>query len=278
MRYLAAAMLLAASACAGNRAVPVSGIAPDNALALRAPEVVDTTSILKQLTKTVTIGSTVDAKNGDKAPHALLIANVTNGKIKKGQIVVCNFASKSNAAGAGTSIELLNAKAGSTPVQFAQNAAAKGCAAMGITVADTVFDAAFDGKSIAQFDSSGTYTKIANKNVVAPFGATYWSIGRLYPRLILFATDASKGTVLRMDFTQGLPPQVTPIIVGFAVNKKPGASALGPSGLSYNVKTDTLYVVDGVNNTVVAIKNIGQDILAPAAITVQPGGKTFTYK
>jgi hypothetical protein len=268
-------MILATSACAGNRAVPASGIGADNAFAVSAPDAVDTTSILKQLTTTVTIGSTVDAKNGDKAPHALLVARASGGKIKKGQIVACNFSNKSNAAGQGTTIEVLNAKAGSSPTQIAQNAAAKGCAALGITAANTLLDATFGGKSIAQFDATGAYTKIANKNIVAPFGATYSSIGHPYPRLILFATDASKGTVLRIDMTTGV--SVTPIATGFAVNKKPGTSALGPSGLSYNVKTDTLYIVDGVDNTVIAFKNVGQGILLANAVTVLPGGKTFKY-
>jgi hypothetical protein len=276
-RYLVAATILATSACAGIHAVPTSGIGPESALAVAAPDAVDTTSILKQLTKTVLIGSTVDAKNGDKAPHGLLIARTGSANIKKGQLVACNFSNKSNAAGKGTTIEALNAKAGSAPTQLAQNAAAAGCAALGITQANTLLDATFSAKSIASFDSTGAYAKIKSRNIVAPFGATYSSIGHPYPRLILFATDAAKGTILRIDMTNPGPPQVTPVASGFAVNKKGGTAALGPSGLSYNVKTDTLYIVDGVDNTLIAFKKFGQDILLTNAVTVLPGGKTFKY-
>lgn len=280
-RYLVAAIILATPACAaGNRTVPTSALAPQSSFAVTARGAVDTTSILKLLTKTVTIGSTVDAKNGDKAPHALLVAKKSVGKIKAGQILACNFTNKSNDAGAGTSLELLSAKAGSKAVQFAQNVAAKGCAGLGITANNTVYDSTFAAKSIAQFDSSGAYTKLANSNIVAPFGAAYSLVGPPpYQSSILFATDASKGTVLRIDFANASsPPLVRAIIKGFPVNKKSGVAALGPSGLSYDYKTDTLYIVDGVDNTVVQVKTIGANILETGAITVLPGGKTFKYK
>jgi len=51
----------------------------------------DTTSILKLLTKDVTIGSTVDPANGDKGPRAVTVVQGSGGKLKKGQLLVCNF-------------------------------------------------------------------------------------------------------------------------------------------------------------------------------------------
>ncbi len=279
-RYLVAAAILATSACAGTHAVPTAGLGPDSAFVVTVPDAVDTKSILKQLTKTVTIGSTVDATNGDKAPHGLLIAKIGTSKIKKGQLVVCNFSNKSNAAGQGTTIEALNAKAGSTSVQVTQNSAAKGCAALAVTMGGTVIDAAFSSKLIATFDTTGTYTAIKSskkgRSIVEPFGAAYGQTKGLYPSLIIFATDASTGQLLSIDITNFPYFSVTPIATGFAVNKKAGAAALGPAGLSYNAKTDTLYVVDGVDNTLVAISG-ATNIRLTNAVTVLPGGKTFKY-
>ena len=61
-RCLIAATLLATSACAGNRSIPAAGMGADNASFVRVPDAgVDTTSVLKALTKNVTIGSTIDA-------------------------------------------------------------------------------------------------------------------------------------------------------------------------------------------------------------------------
>jgi hypothetical protein len=284
-RYFVAALLLATSACGGNHAVPVSGIAPDAGFEARGAGTVDTTSILKQLAKTVTIGSTVDAKNGDKAPHGLMIAKTNTGKIKKGQLVACNYSNKSNAAGLGTTIEALNAKAGSKALQVAQNAAAKGCAALS-TSGSVVFDATFSGKSIASYDVNGSYAAIKSDktgSIVEPFGTAFGSTGGLYPTLVLFATDASTGQLLSIDVTNfpstpPSPPLVTPIVQGFAVNKKAGIAALGPAGLSYNAKIDTIYVVDGVDNTLIAIKGAASNLREAGAVTVLPGGKTFKYK
>ena len=104
---LATVMALATSACGGNGAVPsnaaVAGAAPAGA----APPA-DTTSILKLLTKNVTIGSTVDPTNGDMGPRAVSVVQYSFGKLKKGQVLVCNFEDSSGTAGNGTTIEQFN--------------------------------------------------------------------------------------------------------------------------------------------------------------------------
>ena len=74
--------------------------------------------------------------------------------------------------------------------------------------------------------------------------------------------------------------KVTQVITGFGVNKGSGWSALGPSGIQYNstrigtLCNDTLYIVDGVDNTVVAVSN-ASNLLEKDEIVVQPGGKKF---
>ncbi len=247
-------------------------IAPDAA--------VDTTSILKKLTKNVTIGTTVDAKNGDKTPHGVVIAPFTNGSVKKGQIIACNFSNKAGQAGTGTTIEALNAKAGSTPVRLVQNNAFKGCGALGINAGDTLFGSAFTNKLVATFDATNNfqYAKTTSPAIVAPFGTTYADIkqGGGYDQIVIYTTDAKTGSLLRLDTNMGGPPpySVTAIATGFAINKKAGLAALAPSGLAYNQKTDTLYIVDGVNGVVVALSPM-KNILAKNAVTVLPGGKTF---
>jgi hypothetical protein len=73
---------------------------------------------------------------------------------------------------------------------------------------------------------------------------------------------------------------VTQVISGFATNKGSGWSLLGPSGIQYNSQrtgslcNDTLYIVDGVDNTIVAVSN-ASNLLGKDEIVVQPGGKTF---
>jgi len=280
-RYLAAALVLAASACAGNRSLPAASGTDGAPFALRAPSSnVDTTSILNALKKTVAIGSTVDPKNGDNGPHGLAIASTSYGKLKKGDLVACNFDNKAKAAGQGTTLEALAPVAGSKPATFAQNAAVKGCAAVALTGSNEAWGAGFGAKSVTLFDQTGAFSQaVKNAAIVAPFGETYAKISAFgssaYPELVVFAGDASTGSILRIDVTNLPSVMVTVIAKGFAVNKKSGTAAFGPSGLQYDAKANTLYVVDGANDTVVAFTNAG-NILLKNAITVNAGGKTFS--
>ena len=111
---LATAMALTASACGGNGAVPSNaGVA--GAASRAAVPATDTTSILKLLTKNVTIGSTVDPKNGDKGPRAISVVQSNFGELKAGHVLVCNFEDSSGKAGNGTTIEQFEPVASSKP-------------------------------------------------------------------------------------------------------------------------------------------------------------------
>ena len=161
-----------------------------------------------------------------------------------------------------------------------QNAAFKGCGALGITQGDTIYGSAFSNKLVATFDASNQFqfAKTSNKLIVAPFGTTYADIRQPggYDQLNIYTTDAKTGSLLLLQTTNDISPPypVTQLATGFAVNKKAGLAALAPSGLAYNQKTDTLYIVDGVNNVVVSFSPM-QNLLEKNSVTVLPGGKTF---
>jgi hypothetical protein len=108
------------------------------------------------------------------------------------------------------------------------------------------------------------------------------SCGLAYAPEDIYVSDAKTGAVIKLakpPVSSG-PATETQVIAGFAVNKGSGWSALGPSGIQYNATrtgslcNDTLYMVDGVDNTVVAISNASQ-LLAKNEIVVEPGGKKF---
>ena len=76
----------------------------------------DTTSILKRDTKDIVIGSTVDARNGDRGPRSLYVVPCNcSGVLKQGQLVTCNFDNKAGTAGDGTTIEVLDPTSKSKP-------------------------------------------------------------------------------------------------------------------------------------------------------------------
>jgi hypothetical protein len=279
---LIAGALFATSACGGNTTVP-SGVAGSNSGSQVASSIVpnDTTSILKKLTKDVEIGSTVDPKNGDMGPRAISLVRSTF-KLKKGQLLVCNFDDSAGTAGKGTTIEVLDPKAHSKPVTFTQNTKLEGCDGDAVTPTNNVYGAGLLSGHVPQFTPAGKLNVTYGSPIQAPFADADAFCGLAYAPEDIYVSDSKTGSIIKLSF---LPisrgkAKMTEVIAGFGVNKGSGWSVLGPSGIQYdsrrtgNLCNDTLYVVDGVNNTVVAVSN-ASNLLQKDEIVVQPGGKKF---
>ncbi len=276
---LIAGTLLATSACGGNTTVP-SGAAQVSALSAGSVVPNDTTSILKKLTKDVDIGSTVDSKNGDMGPRAISLVRSTFG-LKKGQLLVCNFEDSAGAAGKGTTIEILNPKPHSKPATFTQSAKVKGCDGDAVTENNHVYGAGMLGGLVSQFDQNGSLQKSYGSHIEAPFADADAFCGLPYAPEDIYVADAKTGAIVKLAFVPVSGKTTTiEVISGFGVNKGSGWSVLGPSGIQYNNKrtgslcNDTLYIVDGVDNTVVAVSTASA-LLQKDEIVVQPGGKKF---
>jgi len=244
------------------------------------PGAVDTTSVLKQLTKTVTIGSTVDPTNGDQDPYGLIYVKQDpygKSKIQKGDLVACNYSNKSGTEGAGTTLEAISSKPGSSPTTLNVNTKLKGCAALVIGPYDPVYSADSTAKNVATTQPNGKLGQVlTNKNIVKPWSMGY-AVGFGYPPGDgIFTSDATTGKIVRINLGAGSAPSYVPVISGFAVNKGQPGNILGPTGLQYNAKTDTLYVLDGVTNTLVAISKAYNTLNQSNAIVVGSNGKTFT--
>ena len=112
-----------------NTGVATSGVSPD-------------TSLLKQLTKQVVIGSVVDPANGSGNPYGLTIAPITSGLLTEGDLVVCNFNAKSGKQGTGKSIVALHPTPGSTPTHISSDKTLVGCDALALDGGDGIWAAA----------------------------------------------------------------------------------------------------------------------------------------
>ncbi len=276
---LLAGTLLATAACGGTAAVP-TGAAQVSAPGAGSVVPTDTTSILKKLTKDVEIGSTVDRKNGDMGPRAISLVQSTFG-LKKGQLLVCNFEDSAGTAGNGTTIEVLNPTPHSKPATFTQNAKVKGCDGDAITENNHIYGSGMLSGVVSQFDQSGALQKSYPSHLTAPFADADAFCGLAYAPEDIYVSDSSTGAIVKLDFipVSGKTTS-TEVISGFGINKASGWSVLGPSGIQYNrtrtgsLCNDTLYIVDGVDNTVVAISN-ASSLLQKHEIVVQPGGKKF---
>ncbi|MGA8534944.1 MAG: hypothetical protein WB615_12625 [Candidatus Tumulicola sp.] len=283
----AAALALLASACnaAGNdQSVPSTtggstGIGASEGI---APNAVDHTSILKMLTTQAVIGSTVDPTNGDQNPYGLVYVNSKpfgNGVLKKGDLVTCNFNDSANVQGNGTTLEYMPAVVGSTPTRLIQNAQLKGCASLVINSLDAVYATDSGAKNATGISPAGKIRQTLKSSslLVEPWGSAYIASGLGYPPGDgLWVSDASTGKIVRIDLgTSSGKPKYTAVITGFAVNHGAPGSILGPSGLQYDAKAKTLYIVDGVNDTVVAIKDPYDNLNQAGSIVVGSTGKTF---
>jgi hypothetical protein len=241
--------------------------------------------VITQLNTMTTIGSTVDATNGDNNPYGLAIAPVTAGNITAGDLIVCNFNSSasSNAAGQGTTIEDLSPTAGAKPVRIAQDASLKGCDALALNpTSDTIWAAAYTANDNPIFKPTGALvtTLATNFAWMGPWGQIYaapmtsMSGGGTYgsggtassgPNAF-YVSEAQNGAIVQVAITaSGF--QYNTIATGFPVNLNSQYGILAPAGLTYNASTDTLYIVSSASNSVVALSN---------ASTIPSGGITVT--
>lgn len=283
-RAALALIAILASACSSNGAVPSAQPAAPYTMSQfgAGADIVpaDSTSMLKKFTKDVVIGSTVDPKNGDKGPHSVSVVQ-TNYGLKKGQVVVCNFADTNGNAGKGTTVEVLSPKAGSKPTRLAQSSSIAGCDGAATTLSNEVCAGGLTSGKVVCFDHSGHVLNTYGSPLKSPFAIAdaHCNAGPscLYNAEYIFASDANTGGIVNWSINNYGNPQELQVGSGFAVNKKSGWGALGPSGLSYDAKNNLLYIADGSTNTVVAFTN-ASDLLVQNEVVVLSGGKTFKCK
>ncbi len=279
--------LLAASACsrsgtmlpAGpggvNPASQISGF--DTRINSGIQPAIDDTSVLKKLRKLVLIGSTVDPKNSDKGARAVSVVQTKYGFFQKGQVLVCNFEDKTGKAGAGTTIDVFDPKPGSKPVTFAESSKIEGCSGTALTSINGVYATAAASGLLVAISSKGKVGDTLGSPYKEPFSDVDASNPNLYAAEYIFGSDASTGGIVSFSINNYGNPTPLQVVSGFAVNHKTGWSTLGPSGIQYWPKTDTLYVADGVDNTVVSFNN-ASELLVKDEIVVKKGGKSFSCK
>ena len=231
-------------------------------------KVMSNTGIVGSLPIT-TIGSTIDPTNGDQNPYGLAIAPETAGSLTQGDLVICNFNDSANVQGNGTTIEVLHPTADSHPTRLVQDPNLKGCAAIALDPSDDPWATAFSANLAPYYSPSGTLiSTLPTGPWSGPWGETYApAFGSGTAAFIV--SNATAGTIVRV--TPGASPSFATIVTGFSLNSGavPG-NILGPAGLTYDVKSDTLFVVDSNMNRVVAFDKFST--LAANAIAIKPDG------
>lgn len=211
-------------------------------------------SILKQLNSQVVIGSTVDPANGAQNPYGLTVAPLTAGKFTKGDLVVCDFNAKSNVQGTGEAIVALHPIPKSMPTHISSIKPLQGCDALALDVDDTIWGSTMVANDNPVIASNGKLiSDISGKPFNQPWGQV---LARHKSASSFYESNAGTGTIVRIDVGSKFTWEV--IATGFPVNHGKPGTALAPSGLAYDEKIDTLYFADGMNNTIVAFKNVSK--------------------
>ena len=267
----AIATLLATGCGGGQGSVSSLPAATQNQSHQSMPSPAGGGGILKQLKKQVVIGSTIDPIYGQLNPYGLDVAKSTNGDFTKGDLVVCNFNDNYNVQGTGYTIVALHPTPGSSPSLVTSDPTTlTGCNALAVGPDDTIYAAAFTSNDNPIFSSTGSLiTNLSGSPFNNPFGQIYAQPKK--GNAAVYESNAADGSIVRIN----LPSYNTEVIAtGFPVNGGPPGSILGPSGLQYEPRHDTLYVVDGDNNSVTAIRKVSS-IGSHCIVRVMANGHRF---
>jgi hypothetical protein len=245
---------LACTGTGGTMSATGSVTVAANLLATLAPKLATTVG---------STGSTSDPTQGYN-PYGLTIAPATLGLITKGDLVVCNFnTGGSTAQGTGTTIVGLNPTAGATPYAIAQSSALQGCNALTMLPDDSISAAGWTSNMNPLVSAAGGVGTPFNNTFAGPWGEAFVAATATQPAAIYVsnapgsATFAAGGTIDRISLGAGTDAEstFTEIVTGFCTSGVPG-SIYGPSGLTYDPASDTLYIVDTSSASVVAITGV----------------------
>ncbi len=270
--------------------------------------------IVPNLPATPTVSYTTVPSNGDLNPYGLAVVPAGfpgGGVLHAGDFLVANFNDKANTQGTGTTIVYVTP--GQTPpltapVFFASQATglseALGVLRSGFVIVGNVptTDGTFKtigAGSIQIINRFGNLvTTLSDPNLLdGPWASAVNDQGSTAQ---LFVSNVLSGKVERINFramrhhgqVSLKVTSMTQIASGYTVQPNMAAVVVGPGGLAYNAKNDTLYVAATGNNAVFAIPHasrtrtdhgvgtlIYQDaahLFGPIGLALAPNGDLLT--
>jgi hypothetical protein len=215
------------------------------------------------------VGSTVDPINGDLNPYGLVVAPATAGLITKGDLVVCNFNDgPTNTQGQGTTIIGLHPVAGSKPYRIAQSANLQGCNALTMLPDGSISAAGWTSNMNPLVSASGVVGAPFSDTFADPWGEAFVAATATQPAALYVAnapdnngvvagpgTGTLPGTIDRISLDVDAQTSFTEIVTGFCSGGVAGF-IFGPSGLTYDPASDTLYIVDTSSASVIALTGV----------------------
>jgi hypothetical protein len=242
---------------------------------------------LETLHKHTTLINTVPS-NGDQNPYALVVAPVSAGTVKQGDVLVGNFNNAANLQGTGSTIINYHPDTKEMTVFATVPRDLKDCpGGIGLSTAMTMLKSGWvivgstpsnDGTTntkgagcLIVLDSQGKVAStIVSPNINDPWGNM--AVVDNGDHATLFLSNAGFGvgradgdppvfkqaTILRLDLDirQGKPPvvkQETVVGSGFGAQADKGVFLVGPTGLALSADQKMLYASDAIGNRVTEI-------------------------
>ena len=214
--------------------------------------------------------------NGDLNPYGVAFVPQgfpSGGSLKPGDVLVSNFNNGGNQQGTGSTIVDISPNGGEST--FFQDTTASGLTtALGVLKSGFVIvgnvPATYDSKgnlvsvgqgSLRILDSKGNVVTTLSDSLFldGPWDLTVNDQGSTAQ---VFVSNVLNGVVTRIDLSisKGGDPIVeseTQIASGYLTRTDPAALVVGPTGLAYNPKNDTLYVASTGDNEIFAVPNAG---------------------
>lgn len=241
-------------------------------------------AFLPRLTNSSTI-----PPNGDVNPYGVAFVPSgfpADGRVRPGDVLVSNFNDSSNVQGTGTTIVSFSPRGplavpGSAPAFFTSQlpglTTALGALRGGFVVVGNVptTNGAFPvlQGALQVIDRWGNWVQTLSDPVFlnSPWDLTIDDHGSWAH---IFVSNVATGTVTRLDVTvgsQGLGvSKMTTIATGYGVQPNSAAVILGPTGLAFDDRSDTLYVASTADNAIYAIFDA-----AHATSSVKRGRRVF---
>jgi len=228
--------------------------------------------ILSNLATTTPVTASTIPANGDLNPYGAAFVPAgfaKGGMLNSGDLLVSNFNNSSNLQGTGTTIVRVTPN-GSTSTFFQGNAGLGLTTALGVLKRGYVIvgnlpttdgtSATAQQGSLLILDKNGKLVATLSdpKLLDGPWDLTINDEGAIAQ---VFVSNALSGTVTRIDLrvpTNGKAPTVvgeTQIASGYTHTTDPAALLLGPTGLAFDDKTNTLFVASTADNAIYAIHN-----------------------
>lgn len=235
------------------------------------------------------LNTSTSPSNGDLNPYGVAFVPEGfpgGGRIKTGDVLVSNFNDNANIQGNGTTIVSFSADGAIAPPGTANTffssslsglSTALGVLRAGFVVVGNVptIGGAFPvlQGALQVIDRNGNWVQTLTDDTFLD-GPWDLALDDHGASAHIFVSNVASGTVSRLDVTvssKGLTvTKMTTLASGYAVQPNVGAVILGPTGLAFDGRTNTLYVASTADNAIYALSNASR-----ATTTVQRGRLVF---